>query len=491
MKPHRLLSTVTIIIALCSLVAFSTRQAAASPNLPTQCIIYVDADATGANNGTSWANAYTSLMTALSSATAGCQLWVAAGTYTPSGLRSASFFLKDNVAIYGGFTGVEDSLSERNWLLHPTTLSGDQGDPLYGFYNVVYIQGVTSTTVLDGFIITKGNANVVPGFEFSNCGSGILIDDASPTLSNLQIMNNHADLYGGGIYITGFSTPSLHNVYLDDNTAYDGGGLYSDATGNAIFMDYIYFQSNEATHSGGGMYINATPINLNRGRFDYNRADFGAGVMVDNVATPNKVWFNELIFGTNQATSKGGGAYLYGSYANLANLLFAHNTAAYGGGIGNYDSHPTLKNVTVADNTSTLGGGAVYNSQNSSPDFRNSILWSDDGGEIYNDTFFASSTTSFTYSLVQGCNPGGAWNTNACGPDGGHNLADADPQFIDPLGINYQLRVTSPAINRGSNTLISGYLLDLVQHPRISDFIVDLGAYEFQFRMAFIPLAKR
>ena len=69
-----------------------------------QTVIDVDADATGANNGTSWTDAYTNLQAALTAAIAGNQIWVAAGAYRPAvpgGLRTASFQLKNGVALYG------------------------------------------------------------------------------------------------------------------------------------------------------------------------------------------------------------------------------------------------------------------------------------------------------------------------------------------------------------------------------------------------------
>jgi len=44
-------------------------------------IIYVDADATGANNGTSWEDAYTALQPALGDAEDGDDIWVAAGCW--------------------------------------------------------------------------------------------------------------------------------------------------------------------------------------------------------------------------------------------------------------------------------------------------------------------------------------------------------------------------------------------------------------------------
>src|SRR6185503_3391631 len=64
--------------------------------------------ATGANDGTSWANAYqgpTGLATAIAVAGAGDQIWTAAGIYkaTATTTRTIHFTLKNNVEIYGGF----------------------------------------------------------------------------------------------------------------------------------------------------------------------------------------------------------------------------------------------------------------------------------------------------------------------------------------------------------------------------------------------------
>ena len=92
-----------------------------SPALPARAALHhVKTDATGANDGTSWANAFTELQSALAVAEAGDEIWVAAGTYTPdydvaSGLhtgdRSATFQLKSGVALYGGFVGAEADAS--------------------------------------------------------------------------------------------------------------------------------------------------------------------------------------------------------------------------------------------------------------------------------------------------------------------------------------------------------------------------------------------
>ncbi len=165
--------------------------------------IYVNHAATGTNDGSSWANAYTDLQDALIVAVADIhEIWVAQGTYYPGVNRTDSFAIKNGVAVYGGFAATELERSERDWESNVTVLSGDIGtldDISDNSYHVIYNNGLADTAILDGFTVTGGNAD---GSDSDDNGGGIYNTNSNPTLNNLIVSSNSADFYGGGIYNT-------------------------------------------------------------------------------------------------------------------------------------------------------------------------------------------------------------------------------------------------------------------------------------------------
>jgi hypothetical protein len=279
------------ILILCALLA---GMVVMSPPQPAQAFsvvpIYVKADAIGANNGSSWTDAYTSLQSALDAANSGQQIWVAAGTYKPTYQTysgdppdplSATFMMRDGVAIYGGFDGNETLLSQRKWQTLTTTLSGDLYDTgdfsNQDAYNVVTApSGITNTAILDGFTIIAGNAT-----------------------------ENNGTPDGGGMYCDGSPTLQHLTFYANSDSGYGGGGMYND--GSPVLND-VAFINNTATNGawGGGMLI----------------------------AAGNPVLNNCLFVGnTVQPGAAGGGIDLEGGTLTLTNCTFSQNTAYAGGAI--------------------------------------------------------------------------------------------------------------------------------------------------------------
>ncbi|MBS0569930.1 MAG: hypothetical protein JSS28_04945, partial [Proteobacteria bacterium] len=277
-------------------------------------ICFVTTLGTSANTGAAWSSPY-DLQTALGAAPC-TEVWVAAGIYkpTPASDRAISFGVRPGVAVYGGFAGNESRRGLRNPAAKLTVLSGDlagddsdvnSGDGVDAgvsannadnSYNIVVMNGIgtpiTSTTVLDGFTITGGNANgpiaaqqsggglycngqggtcsptlnnLVFSGNFASGSGGALYADGSyagvsnPQLTNATFSGNSATAYGGALYSYGFSgtsAPALINVTFRANTAGAGGGAMMSARGNPVLTN-VTFRGNSAFAAGGAIYLSS------------------------------------------------------------------------------------------------------------------------------------------------------------------------------------------------------------------------------------------
>ncbi len=386
----------------------------------------------GTGSGTSWADAAGNLKAILDNATAGTQIWAKEGTYLPTNCtnctfndRNQYFQVKNGVKLYGGFAGTETSLSQRNIAAHPTILSGDinqDGSLVSNSFTIIFTQNVSNLTIVDGFIITGGNADQAgaglgtpqtSGAGWFNLGS-TPGSSSHPIVRNCIFTSNFAWGYGGGMFndgsFSGACNPTLVNCLFIGNVARDeGGGLYNTGSFNGncnpLLTNCQFIANKSELSDGGGMFNmgqagNCSPV-LNNCRFERDSAYNAGGAMVNfgkgGISSP---LLTNCIFEKNVA-ELGAAVYNDGTFtgycgAEFSNCLFTENHSQ-NDGAAIYNSgyqgtcNPMILSCIFENNHSGFAGGAMFNNGNegvSSPIVRNCRFLSNHadtyGGAIYN-----------------------------------------------------------------------------------------------------------
>ncbi len=400
-------------------------------NIYVTQVWYVDNNATGLHNGTSWADAFKTVQQGIDAASAGEMVWVKEGTHTPwFSLPIAE--LQTGVLLYGGFDGTEAELAERGDPAdHPTILDGMRSS-----YHVVI---GASNAVIDGFIIKNGNANRngrghdAGGGLYSKGSSGLVV-------KNCLFENNYASRAGGALYGENGSIDITDSTFMGNESEF-GGAISNGQPSPTMTIKSCIFDGNTATRSGGAI----------------NNPD--ADLVVE-----------DSIFKNNEAPDGGAMRNEFGNIS-ITNSLFHFNQADNNGGaIKNESSDISITNCTFNQNEA-VAGGAMYN-EDSSPNILNSIFWDDIGyfgtPEIHDA---GTSDTSVTYSDVQ------------YGFSGTGNI-NADPLFVTGPQGNYYLSQTtagqgadSPCVDAGSNPATDVGLADkTTRTDELPDAaIVDMG----------------
>jgi len=346
-------------------------------------VIYVDDDAIGANDGTSWENAYTFLQDALAeTADKPVEIRVAQGVYKPNQRTlqtpnngDNTFTLINEVTLKGGYAGFgEPDPNARNWDLYKSVLSGDLNgddvevddpcDMLLIESNrsdnspvVVRAYNTDATAVLDGFVITGGYFMELATGP-SNGGAGMHIYQGSPTIRNCTFAGNAARKIGGGLLNRGGSRPTLTNCTFTGNYARLGGGIYNTPSmnmygytseGSHPMLLNCTFENNCATQQGGGIY------NVQ-----------GNLTLADCTLKCNRIIGPCSLFTRGPNTGVGGGIYSSNSNLVLTDCVFSENSAGGGGGICNgNDSSIALKNCTFIGNSASQAGAGLLNPEDS------------------------------------------------------------------------------------------------------------------------------
>lgn len=245
-----------IIISMVAILALNTTATGTQLSVINSTILYVKQEGNG--DCLDWTSAC-ELQSALSIAEIGDQVWVAAGIYKPTtdSDREVSFELPSGVAIYGGFPVEGGAWEDRDWETHITTLSGDIGildDNTDNSYHVVIGDSLDETTILDGFIISSGNANLNGSHDD---GGGMYLTNSNLYLSNLTFTDNRVNTHGGGIY-NFQGSPILTNVTFSNNSAGWGGGMYNYLSNPKLIN--VAFIGNSGAMGGEWQIFKVTPL---------------------------------------------------------------------------------------------------------------------------------------------------------------------------------------------------------------------------------------
>ncbi|HCO93753.1 MAG TPA: hypothetical protein DIU00_07365 [Phycisphaerales bacterium] len=345
-------------------------------------IIYVDDDAAGANDGSSWENAYVYLQDALADANSTekpVEIRVAQGIYKPDqgtnqtlGDSKSTFQLINSVTLKGGYAGNgAKAPNVRDISLYESTLSGDlSGDDIswnelleirelrnYNLntstfdepnredntYHVVIGSGTDITAVLDGFTITGGCAA-----DFDYSGGGMYNDAGSPTIVDCTFTRNLAYYSGGGMYCWNNSNPTLTNCTVSKNWALNSGGMDNENS-NPSLINCTFTENFSEVHSGAIVEIGYS----------------GCGGIYNTYSNPT---LTDCTFSENSASwlfgESAGGMFNYQSNPIMANCIFTRNAGCRGSGMYNEGSNPVLTNCVFIRNLKTkygTEGGAIFN----------------------------------------------------------------------------------------------------------------------------------
>ncbi|MCP1994749.1 hypothetical protein [Flavobacterium sp. HSC-61S13] len=191
------------------------------------------------------------------------QIWVAAGTYfpqykltdldlsnVPTTSRDQTFYIENNINLFGGFVGTENTVNDRIWNSNKTILSGDLlgNDLAESFDNHTentyhVVTAVNSTFTMDGFTISGGNTGTTGAVAintrniFRTAGAGMHAVFSNVKLLDVVFEKNKGT--GAAAYIKD-SSFTFKNGKVRNNTATNIAGFSIDTSTVNIINSAIY-----------------------------------------------------------------------------------------------------------------------------------------------------------------------------------------------------------------------------------------------------------
>ncbi|PQJ19205.1 T9SS type A sorting domain-containing protein [Nonlabens tegetincola] len=393
-------------------------------------VYYVNANATGANDGSSWADAFTSVTDALALTSLNDAVWVARGTYTLADKNTPIAISTNEVDIIGGFAGTETTLADRDLTAIHTTnatiFTGDiNGDDIAGDFSSNKADNAerlfelrTSNVTFDGIIFENIYDTSQSGGVEEN---GVIFIPNNLNSNNLKIKNSvFRNNYSNGylLKMRKFNQGLLiENTQFINNTIVNMGLIFvqSDSTNRYIFTRWanVLVADND---------INLAALDINRDAFNNGNT---LDVVINNSTFINNNYNNT--YGNSIKASGDGSVNL-----NINNSIFWQNTT----------------NGVAATRDISNGSNATY------------------------DVFIRNSIAK----VSSNAGTTGTFNTT--------NVTTLDPA-TDNLNLSTDYKPTSAStfiIDQGDNAYYDVALFgnsDLSGNDRVVNTTIDLGAYEY------------
>ena len=382
-------------------------------------VVYVDVDATGANDGTSWADAYTSLDSALEPAVANTQVWIAEGVYEPSIERdpgqniSRRFRGAAGVALVGGFTGGEGAVVES---------TGDRS-----------LSKLTSDLAIDRLFDLEGDA-IFRWLTLDQNGVGRERSDggiAAVVGGSVRVLDCYVtgEAERGGAFFVGGGHLEVVDSVVERSSAAEGGGLA--ILGGTVTVDRTLLVANEVRTRltsfvggyGGSIYLGGGELTMTN-----SAVQRGASII-----TRGRVSGSDL-----SLHGSPGGVLITGGSASFTNVTFAGNVG---------------QAWDTAEQDGTPFGSALYVLSPGTATVVNSVLWRNEGPQQTGATL-----VSTTVEGVSGCDP-------------------LFPATLPADTVPLPLGAGSECVDAGDTSMSVGDL-DIVRAARVQGVGVDLGATE-------------
>ena len=193
----------------------------------------------------------------------------------------------------------------------------------------ILISGKSSPTIINN-VVTGNSVKKISNQDIGVGGGIAVLDNSSPLIENNIIKNNSAEGYGGGIAVWYRSSPTIRNNDIIENRAdqIGGGILVAMMCNPEISGNYI---SKNSSDRSGGLYIaHMSSARVYGNTFKDNIANLGAGLFIWRTES---VEVKDNSFTGNMANQRGAAIYLGNkAFARIIDNRFENNVSSGKGG---------------------------------------------------------------------------------------------------------------------------------------------------------------